>query len=50
MLLEHKKILSVNNEINVKAWVTPAIFETQLHEWNKKVWREGRQILLIVDN
>lgn len=42
--------IPVDYKANSKAWMTAAMFETWLKEWDKKLERDGREILLYVDN
>ena len=42
--------IPVDYKANSKAWMTAAMFETWLKEWDKKLEKDGRKILLYVDN
>ena len=44
------KVLPVNYKNNKNAWMTAAIFEEWLSEWDKVLALQKRQIALIVDN
>lgn len=44
------RLLPVDYESNSKAWMTSAIFEKWLFEWDRLLTNEGRQICLVVDN
>jgi hypothetical protein len=42
--------LPVTYTSNQKAWMTSAIFEEWLRQWDKKLQSENRWILLLLDN
>lgn len=44
------KILPVKYKANSKAWMTSDIFRSELREWDEKLKRKNRKILLLVDN
>jgi hypothetical protein len=44
------KYLSVNWRFNKKAWMTQAIFEEWITDFNRLMKKENRKILLLVDN
>ncbi|KAG9224060.1 hypothetical protein CCMSSC00406_0010193 [Pleurotus cornucopiae] len=35
---------------NAKAWMVTTIYQEWIKEWDKRLWREGRQVLLLQDN
>ncbi|GBL55546.1 hypothetical protein AVEN_89607-1 [Araneus ventricosus] len=42
--------LGIHWKLNRKAWMTAAIFEEWLTNFNKKMAKEGRKVLLVLDN
>lgn len=44
------KKLPVDYTANKKAWMTSEIFESEIRKWDKRLLKENRKILLLVDN
>ena len=48
--LEHLKILPLDYDFNLKAWMTSAIFERYIRKLDRKFTQQKRKIALILDN
>lgn len=48
--MKNVKNLPVIYKSNQRAWMTSAIFENYLKDWDEKLRRQNRKILLLVDN
>ena len=42
--------LGFNYRNNAKAWMTASLYQEWLLEWDRKLWEDGRKILLLQDN
>uniref|UniRef100_A0A915E739 DDE-1 domain-containing protein n=1 Tax=Ditylenchus dipsaci TaxID=166011 RepID=A0A915E739_9BILA len=47
---EQGKEVPLSYKANRKAWMTADLFEEWLKQWDRKLKRDGRKILLVLDN